>query len=495
MPDTAIEDLLRDLAPQVLGVLIRRYGDFDAAEDALQEAMLMAATHWPVDGLPDNPRGWLISVGQRRLIDAIRADAARRNREAVNAIRDPERLCAAAPDPADAVIAALTDADLPSLASPPDRPNSATGGTRCATAGNSGRADSVQPNRSDAGASPSGSDHPRPAAATTGRSGPAGLGGTDPDAEERDDTLTLFFLCCHPALSPASAIALTLRAVGGLTTEEIARAFLVPEKTMAQRITRAKKRLAAEERPFTMPMESLGQRGEWNDRLDSVLRVLYLIYTEGHTSGGERLHRVDLSNEAIRLARALYRVLPDNPEVTGLLALLLLTDARRAARTGTRGELIPLAEQDRGLWDRELIIEGVRLATASVRSGLIGPYQIQAAIAALHSQALRPEDTDWPRILLLYNALERESPNPMVTLNRAVATAMVHGPQAGLDLTDTLDESLAGNHRLPAVRGHLHEMAGDYEEAIAHYTAAAQLTTSLPERNYLILRAARLRRA
>ncbi|MEV6099243.1 sigma-70 family RNA polymerase sigma factor [Nocardia sp. NPDC051981] len=417
MPDTAIEDLLRDLAPQVLGTLVRRYGDFDAAEDALQEAMLAAATQWPADGLPDNPRGWLIQVGARRLIDTIRAESARRNREAANAIRDPERLGAAAPDPADAVI-----------------------------------------------------------------------------AEDRDDTLTLFFLCCHPALSPASAIALTLRAVGGLTTEEIARAFLLPERTMAQRITRAKKRLAAEERPFAMPAGSNGQREEWNERLGSVLRVLYLIYTEGHTSGGERLRRGDLSSEAIRLARALSRVLPDDPEVTGLLALLLLTDARRAARTGSRGELIPLAEQDRSLWDREMIIEGVRLATASVRSGLIGPYQIQAAIAALHAQALRPGDTDWPRILLLYNALERQSPNPMVTLNRAVATAMVHGPQAGLDLTDTLADSLAGNHRLEAVRGHLHEMAGDSDEAIAAYTAAARHTTSLPERDYLTIRAARLRR-
>ncbi|MFJ9365567.1 RNA polymerase sigma factor [Nocardia sp. NPDC101769] len=417
MPDIEIEDLLRELAPQVLGTLVRRYGDFDAAEDALQEALLAAATQWPADGLPDNPRGWLIQVGSRRLIDTIRAESARRNREAANAIRDPERLGAAAPDRVDAAL-----------------------------------------------------------------------------AEDRDDTLTLFFLCCHPALSPASAIALTLRAVGGLTTEEIARAFLLPEKTMAQRITRAKKRLAAEERPFAMPAESNGQRGEWHERLDSVLRVLYLIYTEGHTSGGERLRRGDLSSEAIRLARALFRVLPDDPEVTGLLALLLLTDARRAARTGSRGELIPLAEQDRDLWDREMIIEGVRLATASVRSGLIGPYQIQAAIAALHAQALRPEDTDWPRILLLYNALERQSANPMVTLNRAVATAMVHGPQAGLDLTDTLSDSLAGNHRLDAVRGHLHEMAGDPDEAIAAYTAAARHTTSLPERDYLTIRAARLRR-
>ncbi|MEC3957153.1 DUF6596 domain-containing protein [Nocardia sp. CDC153] len=470
--DRTLEDLLRDLAPQVLGALVRRYNDFDAAEDAVQEALLSAATQWPADGIPDNPRAWLISVGQRRLIDAIRAESARRNREAANAVRDPAWQ-QAAPDPAEAAIAALADAELPGLAGPPD----------CA-----------RPNAFGVGMGPGRADRPSGDAPNGNRPVRDGLGGAS-GAAGRDDTLTLLFLCCHPALTPASAIALTLRAVGGLTTEEIARAFLLPERTMAQRITRAKKRLAAEERPFAMPVAANGQRGEWNERLDNVLRVLYLIYTEGHTSGGDRLHRADLSTEAIRLARALFRALPDNPEVTGLLALLLLTDARRAARTGERGELIPLAEQDRSLWDREMIIEGVRLATASVRSGLIGQYQIQAAIAALHAQALRPEDTDWPRILLLYNALERQSPNPMVTLNRAVALAMVHGPQAGLDLTDTLQDSLAGNHRLAAVRGHLYEMAGDPEEAIAAYAAAARATTSLPERDYLTIRAARLRRA
>ncbi|MFD7841332.1 RNA polymerase sigma factor [Nocardia sp. NPDC059764] len=465
MPHTAIEDLLRELAPQVLGALVRRYGDFDAAEDALQEALLAAVTQWPADGLPDNPRGWLIRVGARRMVDVIRADSARRNRETTDAIRDPERLGTATPDPADAVIAALSETELDQLAAAPGADSAPA---PYGVSGIRGTAD--------------------PGGAVTGRTA------RDTGTEDRDDTLTLFFLCCHPALSPASAIALTLRAVGGLTTEEIARAFLLPERTMAQRITRAKKRIAEEDRPFAMPAESNGQLGEWNTRLDSVLRVLYLIFTEGHTSGGERLRRGDLSSEAIRLARALNRVLPDNPEVTGLLALMLLTDARRAARTGEHGELVPLAEQDRGLWDRDMLIEGVRLATAAVRSGLIGPYQIQAAIAALHAQALRPEDTDWPRILLLYNALERQSPNPMVTLNRAVATAMVHGPQAGLDLTDTLTESLAGNHRLDAVRGHLYEMAGDPEEAIAAYTAAARRTTSLPERDYLTIRAAGLRR-
>ncbi|MEV6771820.1 sigma-70 family RNA polymerase sigma factor [Nocardia sp. NPDC051030] len=412
-----IENLLRELAPQVLGALVRRYGDFDAAEDALQEAMLAAATQWPEEGRPDNPRGWLIQVASRRLVDTVRTEVARRNRESATAIRD---------------------------------------------------------------------------APTESRLGVPGTASTD-----RDDTLTLFFLCCHPSLSPASAIALTLRAVGGLTTEEIARAFLLPESTMAQRITRAKKRLAALDRPFALPSDADGNgyRAEWQARVGAVLHVLYVIFTEGHTtSAGARLRRGDLSAEAIRLTRSLHGLLPDDPEVTGLLALLLLTDARRAARTGPHGELIPLAEQDRTRWDRTMIIEGVRLATASVSGGLIGPYQIQAAIASLHAQPLRPEDTDWPRILLLYNALERVAPNPMVTLNRAVATAMVQGPRAGLDLTDTLDTSLSGTHRLDAVRGHLHEMAGHHEAAITHYIAAARRTTSTPERDYLTLRAARLRR-
>lgn len=467
-----IEDLLRELAPQVLGVLVRRYGDFDAAEDALQEAMLAAATQWPGEGVPENPRGWLIQVAQRRLVDAIRAEVARRNRETTTALRE-------LPPPTD-----LT-----------------------------------------------------------------------PDADpEQDDTLTLFFLCCHPVLSPASAIALTLRAVGGLTTEEIARGFLLPESTMAQRITRAKKRLAAVDRPFALPEDDAedppqsptgqppasagrpqpssgravpatgpakppadqpspraadrthpgsgntqtasanGYPSEWRERLGAVLRVLYLMFTEGHTTTtGSRVHRNDLSAEAIRLTRALHRSLPDDHEVSGLLALLLLTDARRGARSGPHGELIPLNEQDRSRWDRDMIIEGVRLAAASVAGGLLGPYRIQAAIAVLHAQPLRAEDTDWERILLLYNALERVAPNPMVTLNRAVATAMVQGPEAGLELAATLEKPLATSHRLDAVRGHLHEMAGNHKAAITSYLAAARRTTSTPERDYLTLRAAHLR--
>ncbi|WP_330182701.1 sigma-70 family RNA polymerase sigma factor [Nocardia sp. NBC_01503] len=408
-----IEDLLRELAPQVLGVLVRRYGDFATAEDALQEALLAAATQWPSEGTPDNPRGWLIQVAARRLVDTVRAEVARRNRETATMQREVP------------ATAELSDA-----------------------------------------------------------------------MDERDDTLTLFFLCCHPVLSPASAIALTLRAVGGLSTEEIARAFLLPESTMAQRISRAKQRLAAVDRPFASDeaaADESGCPGAWRERVGTVLQVLYLIFTEGHTTGGSQLRRNDLSAEAIRLARALHRLLPEDSEVTGLLALLLLTDSRRAARSGPHGELIPLAEQDRGKWQRGSITEGIRLVTATLPGGLAGPYQIQAAIAALHSQASRAEDTEWDRILLLYNRLERLTPNPVVRLNRAVALAMVEGPQAGLDLVATVEDALRGSHRLEAVRGHFYEMAGDFKSAIASYSAAARRTTSTPERDYLMLRAALLR--
>lgn len=401
MHEPPIEDLLRELAPQVLGTLVRRFGDFDAAEDALQEAMLAAATQWPADGLPDNPRGWLIQVAQRRMTDAVRTEVARRRRETT-----------------------VFERDVP-----------------------------------------------------------------DAEAVDRDDTLAMFFLCCHPALSSASAIALTLRAVGGLGTAEIANAFLLPETTMAQRITRAKKKLATLDRPFARPGDA-----QWHERLGAVLHVLYLIFNEGHTTTtGPDLQRTDLSNEAIRLTRSIHRLLPDDTEVTGLLALMLLTDSRRAARAGSHGELIPLAEQNRTLWDRDLITEGITLTTGTLASGLTGPYQIQAAIAVLHAQALRAEDTDWRRILALYKIIERISKNPMITLNRAVATAMVHGPEAGLELANTLEDQLACNHRLDAVRGHLHEMAGDFPTAITSYISAANHTTSTPERNYLTLRAAHLR--
>jgi RNA polymerase sigma factor (sigma-70 family) len=410
--DPAVQRLLRDLAPQVLGAVARRHGDFAAAEDAVQEALIAAAAQWPAQGTPKNPRGWLYHVALRRLTDHLRSEMARRRRE-------------------DAVAAEVWAewAFVP----PPEVEIGADG----------------------------------------------------------DDTLTLLFLCCHPALTPASAIALTLRAVGGLTTAEIARAFLVPEATMAQRISRAKAGIKASGVPFRSPEGA--ERGE---RLRSVLHVLYLVFNEGYaSSGGPELQRTDLSNEAIRLARTLYGLLPDDGEVAGLLALMLLTDARRGARTGPGGELVPLDEQDRALWDRRLIAEGVELVSGALSRGSVGAYQLQAAIAALHDEAPRAEETDWPQILALYRVLERISGgNPMVSLNRAIAEAMVHGPAAGLALLEALDVEgkLAGHYRLDAVRGHLHERLGERERAIACYRAAAERTASIPERDYLTLKAARL---
>jgi predicted RNA polymerase sigma factor len=306
---------------------------------------------------------------------------------------------------------------------------------------------------------------------------------------DEDDTLTLVLLCCHPALTPASAIALTLRAVGGLTTAEIASAFLVPEATMAQRISRAKQRVRASGVPFRLP-----EPDEREARLRSVLHVLYLIFSEGYvSSAGSRLHRQELASEAIRLARLTRRLLPGQGEVTGLLALMLLTEARRPARTGPGGELIPLAEQDRSRWDAGLITQGVGLAVEAMAQGPAGDYQLQAAIAALHDEAATAAETDWPQILGLYDILERLTGNPMVTLNRAVAAAMVHGPAAGLALLEPLDEPLAGHYRLDAVRGHLLDRLGDREAAIACYEAAARRTMSIPERNYLTTKAAALR--
>jgi RNA polymerase sigma factor (sigma-70 family) len=409
--DVAVEDLLRGLAPQALGALVRRYGHFDASEDAVQEALLAAAVQWPDQGVPANPRGWLITLASRRLTDQLRADEARQRREAAAAaLVLPEELLGPAADV----------------------------------------------------------EHPA----------------------DRDDTLKVLFLCCHPALSPTSQVALTLRAVGGLTTLQIASAFLVPEATMAQRISRAKHRIKGAGIPFRMPRED-----EWDGRLRVVLRVLYLVFNEGYTAtSGPDLHRTDLTAEAIRLARAVRELLPHDGEVAGLLALMLLTDARRPARTRSDGALVPLAEQDRERWDRAAIDEGVALVTETLARGRAGPYQVQAAIAALHDEAVRAEDTDWPQILALYGVLERLSPNPVVTLNRAVALAMVRGPRAGLDLLASLEAEgrLAGHHRLDAVRAHLLEMAGDHAAARARYEAAARLTTTLPERRYLEARAARL---
>jgi RNA polymerase sigma factor (sigma-70 family) len=403
---------LRDLAPQVLGAVIRRFGDFSAAEDAVQEALIAAARQWPLEGVPDNPRGWLIHVAARRMTDHIRAELARRRREAFVVMQaPPEQQLAPAADEAAAL--------------------------------------------------------------------------------DQDDTLILLFMCCHPALSRSSAIALTLRAVGGLTTAEIAGAFLVPEATMAQRISRAKQRVRSSGVAFRLPGSD-----ERVERLGALLHVLYLIFNEGYaTSSGPELQRTDLSNEAIRLARLVRNQMPDDGEVAGLLALMLLTDARRQARTGLEGELIPLAQQDRSLWNREAIAEGVALVTWALSRGSIGTYQLQAAIAAVHDESPRAEDTDWPQILALYGLLERMSENPMVTLNHAIALAMVQGPEAGLRRLETLDTDprLAGHHRLDAVRAHLLEMAGDRDGAIAHYLEAAARTASIPERNYLNTRAARLR--
>nr|WP_256566306.1 sigma-70 family RNA polymerase sigma factor [Micromonospora sp. A3M-1-15] len=411
VPDRTVEDLLRELAPQVLGVLARRFGDFATAEDAVQEALLAAATQWPVEGLPDHPRGWLVQVAYRRMIELVRAEAARRDRE-----------------------------------------------DRAARRGGDDR-----------------------------RTAPAA---DEPLTAERDDTLVLLFLCCHPTLSTASAIALTLRAVGGLSTAEIARAFLVPEATMAQRISRAKQRISSSGLPFRMPAEE-----ERQARLAAVLHVLYLIFTEGHTASlGADLRRVDLSEEAIRLTRAMHTLLPADSEVAGLLALMLLTEARAAARTGPSGELISLADQDRSRWDAAAIAEGTALVTRAMARGPVGPYQLQAAIAALHDEAPTAERTDWPQILALYEVLERLAESPVVSLNRAVATAMVHGPAAGLDALAALaaDPRLTDHHRLDAARAHLHEMAGDRDAAVAHYRAAAGRTTSQPEHEYLLMRAARL---
>jgi RNA polymerase sigma factor (sigma-70 family) len=389
------EHLWRDLTPQVLGALVRRYGHFESCEDAVQEALLVAAEQWPKEGIPAEPRSWLIRVASRRLIDILRNEEARRHRE--DAVRTPD----VAPEPAAAA----------------------------------------------------------------------------------DDSLTLLFLCCHPELSTASQIALTLRAVGGLTTTEIAGALLTPEPTMGQRISRAKQKVRGT--PFRLP-------AEYDERLAAVLQVLYLIFNEGYTgTAGERLERVELADEAIRLTRMLHAVLPDDGEVAGLLALMLLTDARRAARTTAAGLLVPLDEQDRSLWDQAAIAEGTELITWAMSTTKLGPYQLQAAIAAVHSEA---GETDWPQILGLYNLLEAHLDSPVVTLNRAVATAKVHGPSAGLALLDTLrdDERVTRSHRYSAVRAHLLELQGDLAAAAELYLTAAKLTTNTPEQRYLRNRARRL---
>ncbi|MGW1176512.1 RNA polymerase sigma factor [Kitasatospora sp. NPDC002543] len=409
MTQPDFEDLLRGLTPQVLGTLVRRYGRFEGCEDAVQEAVLAAAVQWPSEGVPDNPRGWLVTVASRRLIDRLRGDRARREREWATAAAE------------------VVPQEVP----------------------------------------------------------------------DTDDTLLLLFLCCHPALTAASQTALTLRAVGGLTTAEIARAFLVPEATMAARITRAKQRIRAAGGSFGEPGRALPVK-EREERLRVVLQVLYLIFNEGYTasSGGE-LHRPDLAREAIRLTRTVRALLPEDDEVTGLLALMLLNHARRAARTTASGDLVPLAEQDRAAWDRELIEEGTALVKAALAGPGLGPYQLQAAIAATHADAATAESTDWRQVYALYLILERIAPNPMVTLNRAVALAETAGPRAGLDLLATLDADsrMTGHHRLLSVRAHLLERSGDAAGAYEHYRRAARGTASLAERRYLEARAARVRPA
>ncbi|MCX4681090.1 RNA polymerase sigma factor [Streptomyces sp. NBC_01433] len=402
MTAPTIEDLLREFTPQVLGTLVRRHGQFEGCEDAVQEAVLAAAVQWPAEGVPNNPHGWLVTVASRRLIDQMRSDRARREREAATATEViPEEV---------------------------------------------------------------------------------------PDT---DDTLVLLFLCCHPTLTAASQTALTLRAVGGLTTAEIARAFLVPEATMAARISRAKQRVKAAGRSFSLP-----DGAEREERLQVVLHVLYLIFNEGYTaSSGSELHRTDLAQEAIRLARTVHAQLPEDGEVTGLLALMLLTHARREARTTSDGDLVPLDEQDRTRWDHELIDEGLGLVKASLAGPALRPYQLQAAIAATHADAATTGETNWPQVHALYLILERIAPNPMVTLNRAVALAETEGPAAGLALLATLDsdERIAGHHRLLSVQAHLLEKVGDTTGAYERYRRAAKSTASIAERRYLESRAGRVR--
>jgi RNA polymerase sigma factor (sigma-70 family) len=396
-----LEHLLRPLAPEVLGILVRRHGRFDACEDAVQEALLAAAVQWPADGVPENPRAWLLTVASRRLIDELRQDGARRRREELTAAPDVEEQAAPA----------------------------------------------------------------------------------------HDDTLALLFLCCHESLTAPSQIALTLRAVGGLTTAEIASAFLVPEATMAQRISRAKATIKGA--GFEPPADARA-------RLGSVLHVLYLIFNEGYTaSSGARIQRVALAEEAIRVTRMLHRLLPGDDEVRGLLALMLLTHARRAARTAPDGALIPLADQDRSRWDRAAIAEGVDLVSGALASGPVGPFQLQAAIAAVHAEAPSAAETDWRQITALYELLEGIAPNPVFTLNRAVALGMFRGPEAGLALLAEVerDGRLARSHRVAAVRAHLLDRAGEHAAAAEAYATAARLTTSLPERQYLQRRAVDARRA
>jgi RNA polymerase sigma factor (sigma-70 family) len=396
-----LEDLLRSLAPQVLGVLGRRYADFDGAEDAVQEALIAAYRHWPVDGRPDNPRAWLLQTATRKLIDGYRSDASRRAREEKVVEQEPE----------------------------------------------------------------------------------------DAEVLDRDDSLALLFLACHPSLTPASAIALTLRAVGGLTTAEIAAAFLVPEPTMAQRISRAKATIKKAGARFESPSPD-----DVVERLPSVLRVLYLLFNEGYAGGArDDVERADLSREALRLARLVHAAAPADAEASGLLALMLLVEARRPARVDQEGRFVSLADHDRSLWDRAMVREGTAVLDAAAGTGTVGDFQLQAAIAAVHDRAASAADTDWPQILALYHLLEQVTRNPVVTLTRAVAAARADGPEVGLAVVAEVESQLTGHPRLHAVRGHLHELAGHHDAAYADLRTAADLTTDRRERDHLVRELARLR--
>jgi len=407
---TVVEDVWRREAPYVLGALLRRHGDLGDCEDAAQEALAAAAVQWGTEGVLDSPRGWLIRVASRRLVDQVRADRARAAREVAVVAREP----------ADALLAP----------------------------------------------------------------------GADDEPAATDDSLALLLLCCHPALRPPSQVALTLRAVAGLSTAQIAAAFLVPEATMAQRLSRARATLRAAGVRFVGPPPE-----ELPARVAACLEVLHLVFNEGYAaSSGPALLDTSLTAEAVRLTRTLHRALPDHDEVAGALALMLLTAAREATRVDDRGDLVPLAKQDRSRWDAAAVAEGVALLEAVLPRGHLGRFQLQAAIAAVHAEAPTWADTDWRQISLLYAMLEELAPGPAVTLNRAVAVGMALGPREGLAMVEPLldEPAMARYHRTHAVRAHLLEMAGDREGALAAYATAARLTASIPEQRYLNDRASRL---